>query len=53
MPGFTVNVFLQLMSRICAEPVGVGASLVGAHATPRMQPAESDEGNHEGCPYKA
>ena len=35
------------------EPVNVGASLVDAHATPRMQPAESDEGNHKDCPYNA
>ena len=35
------------MSRMGIEPVNVGASLVGA------QPAESDEGNHEGCPYNA
>ena len=26
------------MLRICAEPVGVGASLVGAQATLRIQP---------------
>ena len=37
--------------RICAEPVSVGASLVGAHATRRIQLAESDEGNRKGCPY--
>ena len=36
------------MLRICTEPVSVGASLVGTHATPRLQPAESDEGNHKG-----
>ena len=41
------------MLRIWAEPTGVGASLVGAHATPRIQPVGSDEGNHEGCPYNA
>ena len=35
------------------EPVDVGASLVDAQATPRMLPAESDEGNHKDCPYKA
>ena len=39
------------MLRICAE-LGVGASLVGAQATPRIQLAGSDEGNHKGCPYK-
>ena len=41
------------MLRICAEPVGVGASLVGAQATRRIQPVGSYEGNHKGCPYKA
>ena len=41
------------MLRIWTEPVGVGASLVGAQSTPRMQPAGSDEGNHKGCPYNA
>ena len=41
------------MLRIGTKPVYVGASLVGTHATPRMQPAESDEGNYEGCPYNA
>ena len=39
------------MSRICAEAIDVGAFLVGAQATPRIQPAGSDEGNHKGCPY--
>ena len=43
----------ELTLRIGTEPVNVGASLVGAHAALRMQPAESDEGNHEGCPYNA
>ena len=43
----------QLTLRICTEPVDVGASLVGAHATPRIQLAGSDEGNHKSCPYKA
>lgn len=39
------------MLRICAEMIDVGASLVGAQATRRIQPAESYEGNHKGCPY--
>ena len=41
------------MLRICAESVGVGASLVGAQVTPRIQLVRSDEGNHKGCPYNA
>ena len=41
------------MLRICAAMIDVGASLVGAQATRRIRPAESDEGNHKGCPYKA
>ena len=41
------------MLRICIEPSGVGASLVGTQSTPRIQPAGSDEGNHKGCPYNA
>ena len=39
--------------RIGAESGGVGASLVGAQATQRIQLAESYEGNHKGCPYNA
>ena len=41
------------MLLICAELVGVGASLVGAQAIQRIQPAGSYEGNHKGCPYDA
>ena len=41
------------MLRICAEMIDAGASLVGAQATRRIQPAESYEGNHKGCPYNA
>ena len=41
------------MLRICIEPIGVGASLVGAQSTPRIQPARSYVGNHKGCPYNA
>ena len=41
------------MLRICAEPVGVGASLVGTQATRRIQPVGSSKGNHKGCPYNA
>ena len=36
------------MLRLWAEPIDVGASLVGAQATLRIQPAGSDEGNHKG-----
>ena len=39
------------MLRLYAESVGVGASLVSAQATRRIQPVESYEGNHKGCPY--
>ena len=44
---------MYLILRIWTEPMDVGASLVGAHATPRLQPAESNEGNHKSCPYNA
>ena len=33
----------DLMLRIWSEPLYVGASLVSTHATPRMQPAGSNE----------
>ena len=45
--------YYLLTLRICAEPIGVGAPLVGAQATRRIQLAGSYEGNHKGCPYNA
>ena len=41
------------MLHIGTEPVDVGTSLVGAQATPRIQPMGAYEGNHKGCPYNA
>ena len=38
------------MLRIGTEPIAVGASLVGAQATRRIQPVGSYEGNHKGPP---
>ena len=41
------------MLRTGTEPFDVGASLVGAGATRRIQPAGSLKGNHKDCPYNA
>ena len=41
------------MLGIGTEPVGVGASLVGAQATRGIQSEGSEKGNHKGCPYDA
>ena len=38
---FCLLAYYSLMLRICAEPIGVGAPLVGAQAARRIQPAES------------
>ena len=41
------------MLRICAEMIDVEASLVGAQATRRIQPAESYEGTHKQLSWRS